>query len=452
MNQQELGAAFAIGCLYLVRMLGLFMVLPVLPLAVEEIPAATPLLIGLAIGVYGLSQAVLQIPLGFLSDRFGRKPVIAAGLILFVTGSFVAGAADDVYTLILGRFLQGCGAIASTLLALMSDLTRVNQRSKSMAIIGIAIASSFGLSLVLGPLIAGSFGLSGIFYLTGALGLFGIVLLLVSIPTPTVMTNNLDSSVQLDTLAAALRNASLWRLNISIFCLHLLLVSGFSIFPLLFEAAGVTKTNEQGLYYLAALVLSFVLMIPLMLLSDRMTDSRPMVLAMVGLCFAAFLLLSLLPGYYAILAGVTLFFMGFNLLEVVLPAQVSKLSPAGSRGTSMGVYTSSQFLGIFAGGLVSGWILMRYDISALLMVNMVITAAWFLVCLTFPRLGAIGNRTIQLSNLDSESALERVAALLSVDGVIDAVVLGSEQVAYLKVDEQRIDDEQLEAVVAGDNP
>ncbi|MBO6558543.1 MAG: MFS transporter [Pseudomonadales bacterium] len=444
MNQQELSAASAIGALYLVRMLGLFMVLPVLPLATDDVPLATPLLIGIAIGIYGLSQGLLQIPLGFLSDRYGRKPVIAAGLMIFVIGSFVAGSAQDVYQLIIGRFLQGCGAIASTLLALMADVTRVDQRSKSMAIIGIAIAGSFGLALILGPLVAANFGVAGIFNLTGVLGILGLLLLMTRVPSPTVMANNLDSALQTGLLKTALGNPNLWRLNISILILHLLLVSGFSVFPLLLEATGEIAENDHYLYYLGLLVLSFVGMLPIMTLSDRLPDARPILLSMIATCFLGFLLLSQNQGYLAVLAGIALFFIGFNLLEVVLPAQVSKLSGAGARGTSMGVYTTCQFLGIFAGGIISGWILTEYDLTVLLSVNMVIVAIWFAVCVGFPRLGDIGSRTISLVNLPKSSAKERLEALSSVVGVLDVVVIEDEQVAYLKVDEQCFQDEFLE--------
>ena len=444
MNQQELRAASAIGALYLVRMLGLFMVLPVLPLAVDDVPRATPLLIGIAIGIYGLSQGLLQIPLGFLSDRYGRKPVIAGGLLVFVLGSFVAGFAQDVYQLIAGRFLQGCGAVASTLLALMSDVTRVDQRSKSMAIIGIAIASSFGLALVLGPLIAGSFGLAGIFHLTGVLGLLGVLLLFTRVPNPTVMANNLDSAVQIPLLRKTLGDWRLWRLNLSVFCLHLLLVSGFSVFPWLFESTGEITRDEHYLYYLGLLVLSFLGMMPFMAISDRLADTRPIMLAMIACCFVGFLVLSQGPYFWWVLAGVTLFFMGFNLLEVVLPAQVSKVSAAGARGTSMGVYTSCQFLGIFAGGLVSGWVLTSYDPGVLLWVNMGVVVFWFLVGLGFPVLGDLGSRTISLNNLPQASAKGKLEALSSVDGVLDVVVIEEEQIAYLKVDEQQFQDRYLE--------
>ena len=223
MNRQEVSAAAAIGLLYLVRMLGLFMVLPVLPLIEDEVPGATPFLIGIAVGVYGLSQGFLQIPFGWMSDRFGRKPVIAAGLVVFIAGSFIAAFSDDMTGVIIGRFLQGCGAIASTLMALMADLTRIDQRARSMAIIGIAIAGSFGLSLILGPAVAAGYGINGVFMLAGCLGLVCLPILFLVVPTPTAARLNLDSAVQRQHLRSAVTDNGLWRLNLGVFCLHFLL-------------------------------------------------------------------------------------------------------------------------------------------------------------------------------------------------------------------------------------
>jgi MFS family permease len=447
MNRQELSAASSIGLLYLIRMLGLFMVLPVLPVVAPSINGATPLLIGLAIGVYGLSQAMLQIPFGLLSDVFGRKTIIAGGLTLFIVGSFVAGLSESIVGVILGRFLQGCGAIASTLLALMSDLTRVDQRGKSMAIVGIAIGSSFGLALVLGPWIGASWGLSGVFNLSGLLGLVGLVVLFALIPSPQVMSVNLDASFQKNRLLLVLKDLVLWRMNISVFFLHFLLVSGFSVFPMLLADTGQITSDDHSIYYLVLLTVSFILMLPFMRLFDRMPDGKPMMLIMVAFAGSAFSILGLWQSYLMVLAGMALFFMAFNLLEVVLPAQLSKIAAAGTRGTAMGVYTTCQFLGIFAGGVVSGLVLTLWDISAVMVVNVSLTLAWFGLLISFPSLGRIGSRTVALGNLAGRPANERIEGLLSVDGVVDAVIIESDQVAYLKVDEQKFDDRLLDEIV-----
>ncbi|MDA0978145.1 MAG: MFS transporter [Proteobacteria bacterium] len=448
MNQQELRAASSIGLLYLIRMLGLFMVLPVLPLAVPDVAGATPFLIGVALGIYGLSQGFLQIPFGLISDRLGRKPVIVAGLLLFIAGSFVAGFSDSIVGLIVGRFLQGCGAIASTLLALMSDLTRVDQRSRSMAVIGISIGASFGLSLVMGPMIARHFGLAGIFHLTGMLGVVGLFCILLLVPTPAFRTNNLDSTVQRGRLLEVAADLRLWRLNISVFMLHFLLISAFSMFPLLFDATGQIAREDHATWYFCLLIGSFVLMAPIMWISDRIRDIRKVLLTSVGLALIAFVILLSTRQFYPVIIAMTLYFMSFNLLEVILPAQLSRTARAGLRGTSMGVYTTCQFLGIFAGGTISGLLVQLWGISAVLAANTLLVLLWLILCAGFPSLGQIGSRTVQLGGKGGRSPQERVDALSSINGVIEAVVIESDRVAYLKVDEQIFDDQQLNQVVA----
>ncbi len=474
MNQQELRAASAIGLLYLIRMLGLFMVLPVLPLVAPEIVAATPVLIGLALGIHGLSQSLLQIPLGMLSDRWGRKPLILAGLSMLVLGSFVAAFSTDIYGLVFGRFLQGCGAISGVLLALLSDLTRVDQRSKAMAIVGIAIAGSFGLALVLGPFIAARQGLGGVFLTTGFLGLAGLLMVLTLLPTPRLVATHTEASLQPARLLAVLTDRGLWRINLSIFLLHFLLISAFMAFPLLLRATGEIEDSQHSSYYLALLLGAFILMSPLMWLADKVGDTRPIILGMVVLLAAGFGLMALpsWPVWWLLLVGITFFFMGFNLLEVLLPAQLSKLARAGARGTAMGVYTTCQFLGVFAGGLVGGLLagegfvsersvsealVPQADIATLLYVNIAVCGLWLLLILTLPGLGHIGSRTVILGRRDIRSAQEQVEALLSIRGVIEAVIVaperqpegGQQSVAYLKVDVRCFDDSELEFTAEG---
>ncbi len=443
MDKQELRAAASIGLLYIIRMLGLFMVLPVLPLLGPELEAATPALIGVALGAYGLSQACLQIPLGLVSDRYGRKPVIVAGLAIFIVGSVVAGLSTSIYGVIAGRFLQGCGAVASTLLALMSDLTRIDQRAKSMAIIGLSIGSSFGISLVLGPLVSSRFGLPGVFYFGAIAGVLGIVVLLFLIPTPRIHTHNLDSTVTLSRIKDVIGNPSLLGADFSIFAVHYLLTSSFIAFPLLMRGTGVIEDSEHHVVYLGILVASFVLMGPLMWLSDRHEHTKNMLVFMVALLAASLVLLANVIGVYGVLVGMMLFFMAFNLLEVILPALVSKMSPAGARGTAMGIYSTAQFLGAFAGGTVGGLILSRWDISHLMYANALLCGGWLLVGLTMRKPGDMSSRTIRIPPGSYPGAIEMWEALSSVDGVLDVVVIEEENIAYLKIDNSRFDDEAL---------
>ncbi len=430
-------------------MLGLFMVIPVLPLVANDIPGATPLLIGMAVGIYGFSQALLQIPLGLASDRFGRRRIIAAGLVVFVLGSLVAALGDTVLSLILGRFLQGCGAVASVLLALVSDLTRVDQRGKAMGIVGASIGGSFGLALILGPFIAAYWDLQGIFVTSAVLGVVGLVILMTLVPEPEVTSHNLNTLIEPSRMKETFTDLGLWRMNLSVFLLHFQLIAAFAVYPLLMRQTGEISDADHAVYYLALLAGSFVLMTPFMWMSDRLSDGRVLIGAMVSLMAVSMGVLVAGNSYWFVMVAMLLFFMGFNLLEVLLPASVSKLTRAGNRGTAMGLYTTCQFLGIFSGGVVSGLALELGDIDVLLLVNLCLLVGWLLLVFGMRGLGNIGSRTVALQNVGEAPAQDRANALLSVHGVLDVVVIDSEGVAYLKVDEDRFDDKDLVPALQG---
>ena len=440
MNRQELRTSIAVGLLYLIRMMGLFMVIPVLPLAGDEFKLSTTLLIGFAIGIHGLTQGLFQIPFGMLSDRVGRKKIIAVGLVLFTIGSLVAALAENVYWLIIGRALQGCGAIASTLLALVSDLTRLEQRTKSMALIGAAIASSFGLALLIGPILFNLYGAKSIFVFSAVSGLIGLWILFTIIPSPLIHSQNLDLKFQLMDAKRAVSSLSLWRLNISTFILHYLLISGFCAFPLLFDSTNQIQRDHHSYYYLLLLLASLISISPLIYFSDRISNTKIVILTMIGLCILSCFLLSQTQSFYSVLFGVGLFFSAFNLLETMLPSEVGRIAPAGLRGTFIGFFMTSQFLGFFFGGIIGGWVLMHSDISSLMLVNMLVGLAWFILILGTPGSKNLGSRVIQLNGFSEKPAKEVLKELLSAKGVKDVVLIEEEQVAYLKVDQEQFDD------------
>ncbi len=447
MNKQEFRTAISIGLLYLIRMLGLFMVLPVLPIAGQTLEYATPALIGLALGIYGLSQAVLQIPMGLLSDRIGRRSVIAGGLALFILGSVIAAASDSVYGVVAGRLLQGCGAIASSLLALMSDLTRVEHRAKAMAVIGISIGSSFGLSLVLGPFVYSMLGLTGVFLFAAGAGVAGIVILFVLIPEPASRSSNLESQLQTGRISTVLKDRSLMQLNLGIFMNHYLLMASFLVFPLLFQATGRIPDDHHARYYFFTLLVAVIVMGPLMWLSDRPRYGKSILLTAVAACVVSLAWMASTRDYVAVIVSITLFFMAFNLLEVMLPSRVSKVSAAGYRGTAMGVYSSAQFAGTFAGGTVGGIILSLSDISTLLYANAILAFLWLVLSLRIPNIGDIASRTFSYDESCRLTANQLLERLSSIRGVIEVVVIEDENTAYLKVDNNVFDESELSAAI-----
>jgi MFS family permease len=395
MNSQEIKATFSIGSLYVVRMLGLFMVLPVLPLMADSIAGATPFLIGLALGAYGLSQALLQIPMGIWSDRLGRKTVIIAGLLVFILGSVIAGLSESIYGIIVGRLLQGCGAIASSLLALVGDVTAPNNRTKAMAIVGMSIGASFGIALVLGPFLSVKCGLSGLFLITALLGALGV---LVALTFPGETQAPRRDVWDLAGFRQVLKDANLTRVTLGVFALHYLLMSSFVAFPLLMASTGQIPAESHHFYYLGLLVVTFVLMGPLMRMADKPGRALPIALAMIAAFTIANVVLALDHHFYGVMLGMALFFMAFNLLEVVLPAMLSRIAPGSYRGSAMGVYSSAQFAGAFFGGAMGGLIAGGWQITYVLWVNALICVAWFLFTMGLNEPGDAGASSLDETN------------------------------------------------------
>ncbi len=442
MNQSELSATLSIALLYIVRMLGLFMVLPVLPLLVDSIDAATPFLLGLALGAYGLSQASLQIPMGMWSDRFGRKRIIAIGLLMFITGSLVAGFSDNIYGIIVGRFLQGCGAIASSLLALLGDVTRMQNRSKAMAVVGMSIGASFGIALILGPYINSHWGISGVFLTTAALGSLGLLVLL-GVPDTKIASSVPALPMKLSLVKDVLKDGGIMRATLGVFLLHYMLMSGFVVFPLLLLGTANIPAAEHSQYYFYMLASTFIFMGPFMWLSDKKGYARAMAFCMILVLIGANLVLAISQSFMAVMVGLVLFFMAFNLLEVIFPSMVSKLAPAGSRGSAMGVYSTAQFAGAFVGGAIGGYVLGGWDIAYLLYANAAICLVWVGLSIGLPASKNVSTLVFSYTGSKEQSAQEILNAVLSVAGVIEAVIVEADEIAYLKVDNNLLDTQTL---------
>jgi predicted MFS family arabinose efflux permease len=432
----EKRAIFSLATLYGFRMLGLFMVLPVLALYIDDYSGATPLLLGVTLGIYGLTQALLQIPLGLLSDKIGRRPVIVGGLVVFIVGSIIAANADTISGLIIGRAVQGAGAIASTLMALVSDLTSEENRTKSMAAIGASIGLSFMLAMIIGPAISAAMGLSGIFWVTGLLGLVGIIVFLGAVPRVIRVQHNRETLTDIAQLGRLFYQSTLWRLNFGIFTLHLVLMAGFVVIPtILTKEMGIAADNLWWVY-LMLIGGGFFAMLPVMILAEKYRRQKTSFVAAVATMAILMALLAVSRG--SLLTGLLLwlFFAAFNLLEAMLPSWLSKVCPAGQKGTAMGIYSTSQFLGAFAGGILGGWSLQQFGIDGLFVLLAAILAVWCLVAL-----GLQAPRALQTVVLNvGDMAHEKFAKLiLKVPGVEDILVVKGEQLAYAKVDKKTVD-------------
>mgnify|MGYP006076614863 FL=1 len=375
MNTSERTTAAIVSLLYFVRMLGLFSILPVFTLAASKLYGSGPMLIGLTLGIYGLFQALLQVPYGYLSDRFGRKPMLMTGLTLFIIGSLVAALAERIEWVLVGRALQGSGAIAGVLLAVLADGMRFEYRARAMAMVGGSIGLAFGGSLVLGPLLYAFGGLQALFYLAAVTGALALLLVIFVLPTSKIATVEAGKDVSPGEPGGVLHNPQLQMLNLSIFMNHYLLMSSFLVIPILLTQFGVA-IDDHALYYLGILLGSFLLMLPLVIRWRGSLDVLVKVMPAIAVIVVGFLVLAWSPTLALFVAAVLVFFVGFNYLEATLPALVSNVAPTERRGAAMGIYSASQFLGLFAGGSVGGLLIALTDITTLLVVNAALSAIW----------------------------------------------------------------------------
>jgi len=449
LTPMERRSAAGLAAIFAMRMLGLFMILPVFALYAHDLAGATPLLVGLAIGAYGLTQAIFQIPFGLASDRIGRKPVIYAGLVIFAMGSVVAATADSISGVIIGRALQGSGAIAAATIALAADLTRESVRTRAMAAIGISVALSFAAALVVGPLLGDAIGVGGIFWLTAGLALLGMLVLAIIVPTPDRSRVHRDAEPVLSQMGAVLRNGTLLRLDAGIFLLHLSMVSLFVVLPLSLAEAGLAPAAHWKLY-LPVVLLAIVLMIPFILLAERGGRVKAVLIgAALSLAAAMLGLVEVEHSIWALGALLVVMFTVFNLLEAVLPSLVSKAARAGDKGTATGVFSSSQFIGAFLGGLLGGYAHESFGPDAVYLLGAAAALIWLGVVATLRPPENLTNQVLELGPLPAEAAVAVRERLLAVPGVEEAVIALDEGVAYLKVDNHQLDWARLRAVSGG---
>lgn len=450
MTAEERRGAASLAGIFGLRMMGLFLILPVFSTYAHGLDGAleNPALVGIALGAYGLTQALLQIPFGMMSDRFGRKPVIAAGMLLFAIGSVIAAISTSIEGVLLGRVIQGSGAVAAAVIALAADLTRDEHRTKAMGMIGITIGVSFAISMVLGPLLDGWVGVSGIFWLTAVLALGSILVLYFIVPDPKQTSHHSDSEVTASMFAQILKHESLLRLDAGVLILHASLTATFVVLPLVLADGklNLLAMSDQWMLYLPVMLLSFVLMIPLIIIAEAKRKMKQVFVLSIGLLTGACVMLAM--GHASIIwIGIALlvFFTGFNTLEASLPSLVAKYAPAGAKGTAIGVFNTSQFFGAFVGGVLGGF-MYHPDVQNYAMVFWVIAAllgVWLLIAITMQHPPYLASRSFKIKVNDAVQARDLEARVLAVEGVTEALVIVEEAALYCKVDNKVVDEEIL---------
>jgi MFS family permease len=437
MTPLEIRSSLSLASIYGLRMLGMFLILPIFAIYAEGLPGhPTAFQVGLALGAYGLTQALFQLPFGMLSDRYGRKNIIYIGLLLFALGSFVSGYSDDINTIILGRAIQGAGAISAAITALVADLTRDEHRTKAMAMIGATIGITFALSLMGAPILNRLIGVPGIFILTGVLSLIAILVVRFVVPTPLTSAKTLKTPTP--SFKSILKNTQLSRLNFGIFALHAAQMAMFIVVPIALATSGGMEVNEHWKVYLPVLLSSFVLMVPIIIVSEKFNQSKFIFLSAIFLMFIAQVMFGILINvFWGLVASLFVYFVAFNVLEASLPSLISKIAPPSAKGTAIGVYNTCQSLGVFFGGLLGGFLADRGGSFSVFSFCAILMTLWAGFALSMKAPPAIKTLMFMIKNkslLKSPKELALVELKLKkIKGVRDVMILPGEGKVMVKV-------------------
>lgn len=445
MSPTERRAAFSIAGIFSTRMLGLFMIFPVFALfAEQEFANVTATQIGLAIGIYGLTQALFQIPYGMLSDKYGRKPLIMVGMGVFFLGSMLCAVADSIEMMIVGRALQGMGAVAAVLMATVSDLVREQFRLRALSLVGMTIGFSFTISLVAGPLLDSMIGVRGIFWVIAALAVVGMALVWFALPKIENQTFQREALTDVTQFSDVLKNTQLLRLDIGVFVLHATLTAMFVVLPLMLRDEVQMEAVDHWHIYLPVMLLSFVLMVPFVIQAEskgRMKQMFVGAVAMIALVQLA--LMEVEITFWSVFIILLLFFTAFNLLEATLPSLVVKLSPADKKGTASGVFSTSQFIGAAVGGALGGYLYHHFGIQGVFGMTFAMGLIWLAVAMTMQRPQPLSIASVPIRVTDENDAKMLQDKLEEFEGIYEAVILLAEQRAYFKIDRKLINEVTL---------
>jgi len=442
MSPTERRAAFSIAGIFSTRMLGLFMIFPVFALFAEsEFTGITGLQIGIAMGIYGLTQAFLQIPYGMLSDKYGRKPLIIAGMFVFMIGSIICAMADSIEMMIIGRAIQGMGAVAAVLMASVADLVTEQFRLRAMSIVGITIGLSFTLSLVAGPLLASWFGVRGIFWIIALLAIIGMLLVKFAMPDIKQQSFQREAEADPSQFKEILKHPQLLRLDFGVFVLHAILTAMFVVMPLTLRDSAGLESTEHWFIYLPVMLLSFALMVPFIIQAESKGKMKSVfvgAIATLTLMQLSFAFIE--PSFWILFFLLLIFFTAFNLLEASLPSLVVKLSPADKKGTASGIYSTSQFLGAAIGGALGGYFYQHYGYNGVFIFTATIGGLWVLAAISMEKPLPLSIASVPIFDLKEEEIQSIQDKLMAYEGIYEVVVLPEEQRVYFKIDRKLVNE------------
>jgi len=422
------------------RFLGLFIVLPMLAVYASEQPEATPFLVGLAVGGYALTQMFFQYPLGKLSDRIGRKKIIIIGLLVFIIGSVVCAVSDNIYMLIIGRLLQGAGAISSTITAMISDFTKENERSKAMAMMGGSIAMSFIVSMAAGPLIGGYFGIELLFEITAVLAVCAILIMLFKIPKDKNIEHIFEDE---STLVSIIKNRELFRMNVTMFFHSSMMTIAFLIIPLTLLNNFEWEKSQLWKAYIPSIIVGFLFMGLAAVLGEKHNKTKQVFVVSVILFGLSFIMFGMAESSAYFIAGMMVFFIGFMMLEPLLQSTTTKIAKIHERGAALGVFNTVQFFGVFVGGMFGGYLLGSYDLKTLGYILGAISLVWM-----FWVAGMKNPMKAKFVYLNMDDVSEKYSQLLkSEECIVDFYRNATENTLIIKYDPLKSDDEKIQTLL-----
>jgi MFS family permease len=439
MSSAEQRATISLAAIYGLRMLGMFLILPIFAIYAQTLEGGHDhTMVGLALGAYGLTQVLLQLPFGIASDKYGRKKVIYVGMLIFVIGSVVAAMGTDIITVIIGRAIQGAGAVSAVVMALVADSTREEHRTKAMATIGGTIGVTFALSLVGGPLLNQSIGVPGIFWMTAILSVFAIGVVKFLVPDPVNSHFHSDTEAAPDKIKEVLGNSQLLRLNFGVFSLHAAQMAMFVVVPFALKETSGMNENQHWLVYLPVLSISFVMMLPAIIYGEKYAKLKPVFIGAVAtMLFAQLLFAANIHYFWGVVTALFFYFLAFNLLEATLPSLISKMAPAASKGTAIGVHNTAQSLGIFIGAVVGGFLSGHYGFASVFMFCSVLIGIWLISAFGMKTPPSVKTKMYHVETLSEKQAATLKQSVEKMVGVEEVAVLAQESTLIVKINNQQ---------------